>query len=632
MGLFDFLKKESNNQENIIDNNQNNNVVSYGKINCNKIDLNFEVANKLQQKYIAFDIETTGLDPINDRIVEIGAVLFENRIPVSNFGTLIKSDKKISADATKVNNISNDMISNAPLEIAVYPKFVEFLGEALSGNVIICAHNAQFDISFLKNTLERLGFNGSISYIDTLYISRSILQLDNYKQSTIANFFGIINKEAHRAISDAEVCGNILSKLLDYDIPEKKTIRNEIKIELIPLDDYEIKVYSYIFNLINKSNLDTNLLGAIKKKDGFVDIYCSNRFIRYKFAKTGKYLIIPTKYLTGCSIPSEPCSVSEGGIDYSRVYFKGYNDLDLIKDFIIEEYQKALEDYKDFLKYYPDREEEMLNYIHNMFNIDSNQVLDILNNELREKSLDNYLVKQTIEKRILRNDIEINAINDRVPLNEIKNLNDWEKGFDAGNKYWIKGDELRKSGNYYEAIQQFDKARYNGYLALVLYESYAMAYHQLKDYDNEIEILEEGIKRLESDGQNTSELVARRDKAIQTKGKIKEKENAEYLKQQERIEKEEQKRITLEQKQIQEKLRVEDAKLREEKRINNQNIPLNARVIVQLDDNHNIVNKYPSIAEAVRQTGINSKSIRDAANGVQKHAGGYVWEYAEEEK
>ena len=69
--------------------------------------------------------------------------------------------------------------------------------------------------------------------------------------------------------------------------------------------------------------------------------------------------------------------------------------------------------------------------------------------ELVDKKLDNYYSNFIIEERVSRSDIEINAINDRVPLNEIKNLNDWEKGYDAGIKYWIKGDELRKSGNYY---------------------------------------------------------------------------------------------------------------------------------------------------------------------------------------
>ena len=133
MSLFDFFKKENIKQSFVQENLQNSNSIQKGRIVCNKIDLNNDVANILKQKYIAFDIETTGLDLKEDRIIELGAVLFENRYPVSNYGTLINPNKRITDEATKVNNISNDMINNAPLESDVYPKFVEFLGEALSG-------------------------------------------------------------------------------------------------------------------------------------------------------------------------------------------------------------------------------------------------------------------------------------------------------------------------------------------------------------------------------------------------------------------------------------------------------------------------------------------------------------------
>ncbi len=92
------------------------------------------------------------------------------------------------------------------------------------------------------------------------------------------------------------------------------------------------------------------------------------------------------------------------------------------------------------------------------------------------------------------------AVHSRVPLEKIENLNNWDKGFDKGYKFWEQGDELRKSGNIENSIKLFDKARYFGYNAPVLYDSYAMAYRKMKDYDNEIEILHEGIKRY--DGQD----------------------------------------------------------------------------------------------------------------------------------
>ena len=94
--------------------------------------------------------------------------------------------------------------------------------------------------------------------------------------------------------------------------------------------------------------------------------------------------------------------------------------------------------------------------------------------------------------------IEIHPSNDRCPLSAIKNRGNWDAGFDAGFKYWEKGDAERKAGNLDKALKLFDKARYNGYLSPALYQSYAMTYRKLKDLDNEIAILDEGIERFNS--------------------------------------------------------------------------------------------------------------------------------------
>ncbi|MCE4045581.1 GIY-YIG nuclease family protein [Lysinibacillus fusiformis] len=117
----------------------------------------------------------------------------------------------------------------------------------------------------------------------------------------------------------------------------------------------------------------------------------------------------------------------------------------------------------------------------------------------------------------------INAIHNRVPLKDIKNLNNWEKGFDKGYPYYEEGDKERKSGNILGAIELFDKARFNGYNAPALYSSYAMAYRKLKDYDNEIAILNEAIERLKSEhGNNETRIMEfneRRAKALALKCK-----------------------------------------------------------------------------------------------------------------
>ncbi|MGM9986263.1 MAG: GIY-YIG nuclease family protein [Bacillaceae bacterium] len=95
--------------------------------------------------------------------------------------------------------------------------------------------------------------------------------------------------------------------------------------------------------------------------------------------------------------------------------------------------------------------------------------------------------------------ISMNPIHNRIPLKDIKNLDDWSKGFEEGMPYWQKGDDERKAGNLEQAIKLFDIARYNGYNAPALYKSYAMAYRKLKDYDNEMAIIDEAIERLQAE-------------------------------------------------------------------------------------------------------------------------------------
>lgn len=609
MGLFDFLK--TNNKV------QNNNVVVNGKIDCNEVFLNSEIVGQLKQKYIAFDIETTGLDSNQDRIVEIGAVLFENRKQISKFGTLVNPNKKISEEAMKVNNISNETIQNSPLESDVYAKFVSFLGNALSGDIVICAHNAKFDISFLKNTLERLGYSGKISYIDTLTISRDLLYLDNYKQGTVSDYFNIENKDSHRAISDAEVCGEILNRFLDFEIKQRKS--KNVPHNIIELDQYEKIILSYIIDIINNKGYSCEYLGARKNTSGYVDVCCLYKFLRFKFAKSGKYLIIPSSYKNRINLPFENCNVSEGGTDYIRVYYKNLDDLKTLNDIFILEYSNSYNSMNDYIDGSSRREQNALDEISNMYKLTVLEAEEIVEEEMINNTLNDYCSDFNIEPKASRDDIIINPINDRVSLNDIKNLNDWEKGFDDGYKYWESGEELRKSGNYLESIKQYDLSRYNGYESVVLYDSYAMAYHQLKDYDNEISILDEGIDRL-SDKYNVSSLVSRRDKVVQILYKQNIKEIELIAKQKL---KEEQKRKKEEQKEKEKILKAEQRK-------NNPTIPSTARAILQLDDAGNVLNLYPTIAEAVRQTGINSKSIRNAANGVQKHAGGYCWKYKDE--
>lgn len=585
-------------------------IIKRGLVSSYKVQFDHNVVDNLKKRYIAFDTETTGLNPNGDKIIEIGAVLFEKGEITKQYGTLVNPGVRIPSAATSVNHITNEMISSAPQEKVVYSNLVCFLGDALNEQTIICAHNANFDISFLSETLMRLGYNAKIYYVDTLSLSRNLVKgLTNYKQDTVAAHFGIINEQGHRAVSDAKVCGKILWELLKLKDEEKELMRQNIE-KSRPTDD-ELEVCAYIQDLIVKNGGDAEWLGFYKNSSNYVDISYLYTIFKFKFAKKGKYIIVEKSALKNIYLASEPCTMSEGGAAYVRVYFESPFELEPLTEYIIRAYKHTRKSALDYFRYNRRHEEEARNSIAMMNSLTPSKVEKLL--MMAEKHRNDAANSGNSNKKegnqevsVKRTDITINPIHDRAPVESILNLYDWEKGYDAGYQYWEQGDELRKNGDIEAAISLFDKARYNGYCAPVLFESYAMAYHKLKDYDNEIDILDEGIKRERKQGTHVGMLEARRDKAVQLLYKQQEIEEKKEIKRQEALKKAETRKV--------------DAKLPKQPK---------GRAILQLSDDMMIIKRYETVADAVRETGINSKSIRDAAKGVQKHAGGFVWKYAD---
>ena len=579
-----------------------------GYIGTYKKQMDYDAVNELKERYIAFDVETTGLSPMNDKIIEVAAVLFENGEIIRSYTSLVNPEVFVPYSATVINHITNEMVQNAPKENVVFAELVEFLGDALKQTTAICAHNASFDMNFLSETLMRLGYDGKISYVDTLSLSRSLIKgLHNYKQDTVAMYFDLVNHQSHRAVTDAEICGKILWNLLQIEEKEEeKRLRNLEKSK--PCDE-EIEICAYIQNCIMKNGGDSKWLGFYKNSSNYIDVSYLYSILKFKCAKKGKYIIVEKSSARKLNCNMEPCTMSEGGSDYVRVYFNSPFELEPLELYFYNIYTKCRKSALDYFKYNKRYESEHKNSPAMSNHLSDMDVVALLENAKKRK-LTEKVVLENIDNsngnfQISREDIIIHPIHSRVPLVDIRNKNNWEKGYDEGYPFWEKGDSLRKAGNVEDAIKLFDQARYNGYDAPVLYDSYAMAYHKLKDYANEIDILDEGIVRERKKGTNVSRLEARRDKAIQL-----------LYKQQEADKK---------------KLEKEQIKKENIKIISETSTKTTGRAILQLTDDMTLIKRYDTIAQAVRETGVNSKSIRDAAKGVQKHAGGYVWKYADEE-
>ena len=635
MGLFNLFKKKVETDDNIIvESKENEEVESINSINyefeyndknveIEEIRLTKEQIEKINGEFISFDVETTGLDTYEDRIIELGAAIFENGKIIKTFDSLVNPKRLNPLNAMSVNNISNDMIKNARSEDEVYKDFIDFIGtESLEGNKIFCAHNGYFDLKFLSNTLSRLGYSGKIKFIDTLKLARnSIYDIENYKLGTITEYFGLVNDNAHRAFDDAKICGEILLKLIPH--VERKNEQVERKIEQQKFSDQEMIVCSYVQNILIKHNKNMDFLKYEKVSDNSISCKYLYSFLKFKVSKEGIYFVIKKKYSNDIDLTKNNASLSEGGVEYKRVYINKVDDIDKFESYILNEYESIYNsamDYIDNKQYKVDRVNE---FMLPMKSIEIDEMHNYLN---KVDEIEIPLVNVKITENIDRKLVKINPIHNRKNIKQINNktINSYEdinlyvKEMDRLRNICLKVDEYMQPKDCEKAINLLDKVREEGYLTGDLYRRYIKIYHQLKDYDNEIDILEEAIPIMKKNNEHILDLKTKLQNAINLKYKsindLKIKEEKEIKKNQI---KEEKMKLKLEEK---------------AKSKSNKNPFADGRRVAQMDDNGNIIKEYISIAEAVRETGVNSKSIRDAANGVQKHAGGYCWHFVDEEK
>lgn len=157
------------------------------------------------QKHVVFDVETTGLSPSRgDRIIELGAIAVENEDIVGEFHTLIYAGKQIPCAVRRIHGITNDMLIGKPRPEEAFPQFREFIN-----NSILVAHNAQFDVRFLRYEFARLGFGLGNRYLCTLEMCRKRYpRLPDHRLETVCrHLFGRQVEEVrmHRALDDARM-------------------------------------------------------------------------------------------------------------------------------------------------------------------------------------------------------------------------------------------------------------------------------------------------------------------------------------------------------------------------------------------------------------------------------------------
>lgn len=173
--------------------------------------------------YVVFDLETTGFRFESDEIIEISAVKVQDSRIVDTYSTLVKPSIRIPASATKVNHITNDMVSGAPGIAEALEGFVDFVETG-----ILVGHNIHnFDMNFVYDAAMQVFQTGIYNdYIDTLHLAKQCLpQLKHHRLSDVAEYFDISTEGAHRALNDCIInqkCYERLGELLKEQ-PQVKT-------------------------------------------------------------------------------------------------------------------------------------------------------------------------------------------------------------------------------------------------------------------------------------------------------------------------------------------------------------------------------------------------------------------------
>ena len=162
--------------------------------------------------YVVFDVETTGLSSVYDRMIELAAVKMREGQVVDSFEAFINPNRTLSSFTTELTGITNDMVNKADQEEMVLERFYEF-----SKGTILVAHNASFDMSFLNKGYQRMGLESSQApVIDTLELSRMVNpHLKSHRLNTLAKRYNISLEQHHRAVYDSETTGYLMYKLLD---------------------------------------------------------------------------------------------------------------------------------------------------------------------------------------------------------------------------------------------------------------------------------------------------------------------------------------------------------------------------------------------------------------------------------
>ena len=171
-------------------------------------------------EYCVFDLETTGISHITEKITEVGIIKIKNGEVIDTFECFVNPEKPIPQKVVEVTHITDDMVKDAETIDKVMPKILEFMGDS-----VLVAHNADFDIGFMKYNCEKLGLKLDNTYIDTLRLARAMFpEFTKYKLGIIAEKLGIKVDVAHRALDDVKTLVAVFKEMIERAKEKKAKI------------------------------------------------------------------------------------------------------------------------------------------------------------------------------------------------------------------------------------------------------------------------------------------------------------------------------------------------------------------------------------------------------------------------
>ena len=166
---------------------------------------------RLDGTFVVFDIETTGFSPVANRIIEIGAVKVDKGQVVDRFSVFVNPEVPIPFEIEKLTGINDSMVMEAETIETMLPQFLDFVGDA-----VLVAHNANFDVSFIKENAKRQQLPVDFTYVDTVGIARMLLTGQaKYTLDAVAKTLKISLENHHRAVDDAECTAEIFMKFIE---------------------------------------------------------------------------------------------------------------------------------------------------------------------------------------------------------------------------------------------------------------------------------------------------------------------------------------------------------------------------------------------------------------------------------